>query len=46
MFAAVIEPTSHIVCHVINEVNVLIGANGFSDGLSTDRDVSNEHEDS
>lgn len=46
MFAEVIEPASHIVCHVINEVNVLIGANGFSEGLSTDRDVLNECEDS
>lgn len=46
MFAGVIELASHIVCHVINEVNVLIGANGFSDGLFTDRDVLNEREDS
>lgn len=46
MFAAVIEPASHIVCHVTNEVNVLIGANGFSDGFATDRDVLNEREDS
>lgn len=42
----VIEPASHVVCHVINEMNVLIGANGFSDGLSTDKDVLDEREDS